>query len=166
MSTNLSSLIAALSSSDAASRADAAERLAQLGPKAKPAALALVLACGDDDETVRQWATDALEGMGPPEAADVAQLASLVEAKSPDVGYWAATLLGRLKTEAASAVESLAQVVAGGGDLAVRQRAAWALGEIGPPAAKAVPALQKAGAAPDPRLSRLAQAAISQIVGQ
>lgn len=163
MPASITSLIAALSSSDAASRADAAERLAQLGPKARSAAMALVLACGDDDETVRQWATDALEGIGPPEAADVAQLASLAEAKSLDVAYWAVTLLGRLKGDAATAVDALATVVAGRGDLIVRQRAAWALGEIGPSAAKAVPALQKAGADSDPRLSRLAQEAIEHI---
>ena len=55
--------------------------------------------------------------------------------------------------------------VAGSPHLPVRQRAAWALGEIGPAAAAAVPTLQKAAGDPDPRLARLAQEAIDQIAG-
>jgi HEAT repeat protein len=104
--------------------------------------------------------------MGPPEASDAGQLASFLEGRSPDVGYWTATLLGRLKAEAAPAVEVLGRAVAGSPHLSVRQRAAWALGEIGPAAVAAVPALQKAAADPDPRLSRLAQEAIGQIAGR
>ena len=92
---------AALSDAEVAKRAQAAEELAQLGSEARPAAVALVLACGDEAEEVRQWATSALEEMGPPEASDVGPLISFIEAKSPDVGYWAATLLGRLKADAA-----------------------------------------------------------------
>ncbi len=89
MPSKLSTLIAALSAPDAAVRAQAAEQLAQLGPEARPAAVALVLASGDEEEEVREWAVGALEQMGPPEATDVGHLASLVEARSPDVGYWA-----------------------------------------------------------------------------
>jgi HEAT repeat protein len=87
MKSNVSALISALSSVDAASRTQAAEQLIVLGTDAQPAAVALVLACGDEDEGVRQSATSALEQMGPPEASDVGQLISLIEAKSPDVGY-------------------------------------------------------------------------------
>jgi HEAT repeat protein len=161
----INQLVAALSASDANARAQAAEQLAQLGPDAQPATVALVLACGDEAEEVRQWATAALDGIGPPEASDVRLLASFLEGRSPDVGYWAATLLGRLKAEAALAVDALAGAVAESTHLSVRQRAAWALGEIGPAAAVAVPALQKAAADPDPRLSRLAQEAIGHIAG-
>jgi len=161
----ISQLVAGLSASDANTRAQSAEQLAQIGPDAQPAAVALVLACGDEEEEVRQWATSALEGMGPPEASDVGQLVSFLQGRSPDVGYWAATLLGRLKSEAAAAVEALARAVAESPHLSVRQRAAWALGEIGSAAAAAVPALQKAAADPDPRLARLAQEAIGHIAG-
>jgi HEAT repeat protein len=149
MKNDLSRLLGSLSASDAATRSQAAEQMAVLGPDAQPAAVALVLACGDEDEEVRQRATAALEGMGPPETCDVRQLASLVEGRSPDVGYWAATLLGRLKYNAAAAVDALARAVAESPYLSVRQRAAWALGEIGP-AAAIVPALKKASGAPDP----------------
>lgn len=166
MATKLSILIAALSAPDAAKRAEAAEELAQLGPDAQPAAVALVVACGDEEEEVRQWATAALEQLRPPLASDMGQLATLIEARSPDVGYWAATLLGRLKGEAAEAVDALAHAIAGQSDIAVRQRAAWALGEIGPAAATGLPSLRQAAGDADPRLSRLAQEAIGKIAGQ
>lgn len=166
MPTNLSNLIAALSAPGADQRAQAAEQLAQPGADAQAAAVALVLACGDEAEEVRQWATSALEEMGPPEAADVGQLVSLIEAKSPDVGYWAVTLLGRLKAESASAVDALAHALAESPHLPVRQRAAWALGEIGTAAAASLPQLQTASAGSDARLARLAQEAIKQIAGQ
>jgi HEAT repeat protein len=163
MPAKLSTLIAALSSPETANRAEAAEQIAQLGADAQAAAVALVLACGDEAEEVRQSVASALEDLGPPEASDIGQLASLIEAKSPDVGYWAATLLGRLKADAAPAVDTLARAVAGSPHLPVRERAAWALGEIGPAAAAALPSLQKASTDPDPRLARLAQEAIKQI---
>jgi HEAT repeat protein len=91
------------------------------------------------------------------------QLISLIEAKSPDVGYWAATLLGRLGADAAVVVDALVRAVASSAALSVRQRAAWAMGEIGSPAA--IPSLKTAASDPDPRLARLAQEAIEQITG-
>jgi len=165
MKSDLSRLLSSLSAPDAERRAEAAEQLAQLGADARPAAVALVLACGDEAEEVRQWAAGALEEMGPPEASDLGHLASFLAGRSPDVGYWAATLLGRLKAEAAPAVDALARAVAESSHPAVRQRAAWALGEIGPGAAAAGAALQAAAADPDARLSRLAREALGRIAG-
>jgi HEAT repeat protein len=163
MPINLSSLVAALFDANAENRAQAAEQLAVLGADAQPAAVALVLACGDEAEEVREWTTSALENLGPPEATDVGPLMSLIEAKTPDVGYWAATLLGRLKAQAAPAVETLARAVAVSPHLPVRQRAAWAVGEIAPVAADALPNLCKAPSDPESRLARLAQEAINPI---
>jgi HEAT repeat protein len=104
--------------------------------------------------------------MGPPEVSDVGQLISLIEAKSPDVGYWAATLLGRLKTDAAPAVDALARAVSGSPHLPVRQRAAWALGEIGTSANAALSTLRRVVSDSDPCLARLAQEAVRQIGGR
>jgi HEAT repeat protein len=161
MTTELSILIASLTASDADSRSRAASQLAaRLGRDARPAVMALVRACGDEAEDVRQWATAALEEMGPPETCDVDRLVALLEDDSPDVAYWAATLLGRLKGDAAPAVDALAHAVAAAPHLSVRQRSAWALGEIGPAAAAALPVLQAAATDPDPRLARLARTAI------
>jgi HEAT repeat protein len=165
MPRDFSRLIASLSDSNAAKRAEAAEQLAQLGADAQPAAVALVLACGDEADEVRQWAAAALEQMGPPQPSDVEHLTPLIEAQSPDVGYWAVTLLGRLKAGAASAVEALAYAIAGSPHPSVRQRSAWAAGQIGPAAVAALPSLRKAADDPDSRLARLAQQAIDQITG-
>ena len=165
MPTNLSSLVAALSAPDRDTRATAAEHLAQLGTEAQAAAVALVLACGDETEEVQQWAAAALEALGPPSVSDVSRLVTLIQTPPPDVGYWAATLLGRLKAEAAPGVDALAHALGGPQDIIVRQRAAWALGEIGPAASAAIPALQQTAGAPNARLARLAREAIEKIAG-
>ncbi len=158
-------LIAQLSAPDPEKRSQAAERLSHLGQEARPAALALVLAAGDETQEVRAWAVAALEGMGPPKPDVVPDLGALLSAKSQDVGYWAATLLGRLKAEAAPAVPALASALAAPLDLPVRQRIAWALGEIGAPAKPALDSLKRAAADADSRLSRLAQEAMTKIGG-
>ncbi len=163
MPTDLCQLIAALSDADPARRSEAAEQLSQLGPEASPAAVALARAAGDEAEEVREWAVSALEELGPPPAEQLAELATLLSEGAADTGYWAATLLGRLGADAAAAVDALAAVVAGQADMALRQRAAWALGEIGPPAAGALLTLRQAAADPDPRLARLAAESIKQI---
>lgn len=165
MSADISQLAAALNHPDASERSKAAEQLAGRGSEARDAAVDLVRACGDPAEEVRQWATAALEELGPPRPADVATLARLVDDENPDVGYWAATLLGRLEGEAAPAVAALTAVLSGSAEIQVRQRCAWALGKIGLPAAAAVATLRQAAAGDDPRLARLAQRAIDQIGG-
>lgn len=157
-------LIADLAADDLAKRRQAAEQLSQLGPAASPAAVVLVQCAADPDEEVREFVVAALEDMGPPAQDDMDELMTLLGHESPDVGYWAATLLGRLGKVAAPAVPSLISALTGGSNLAVRQRAAWALGKIGHPAAKALDALQTAATATDnPRLAKLAQQAIEQI---
>ncbi|MDY0170040.1 MAG: HEAT repeat domain-containing protein [Thermoguttaceae bacterium] len=163
MPADLTQLVADLSNQD--KRSQAAERLSQLGSEAAPAAVALVRASGDDSEEVREYAVAALEEMGPPRIEDIDHLTSLLGEQKSDLGYWAATLLGRLGNDAVSAVPALASAVVGNHEEAVRQRAAWALGQIGPPAAPALDALKQAAASGDPRLTRLAQRAIEQIAG-
>jgi HEAT repeat protein len=162
MSVDLSALIASLRSDDSARQQAAAEKLAQMGPAAQPAAVALVEACDADDET-RESAVAALEDLGPPPATDVAKLASLVERPSLDVAYWAATLLGRLGTQSGMAVPSLSKALGGHAELAVKQRAAWALGQIGPAAGAAHTTLQAAAASTDARLATLAREALSRL---
>jgi HEAT repeat protein len=158
---DLTQLVADLSNPD--KRSQAAERLSQLGCEAAPAAVALVRASGDDSEEVREYAVAALEELGPPRIEDIDHLTALLSEQKSDLGYWAATLLGRLGNDAVSAVPALASAVVGNHEEAVRQRAAWALGQIGPPAASALDALKQAAASGDPRLTRLAQRSIEQI---
>ena len=152
-----------LNSRDLAVRRRAAEHLAAHPDAA--AAVSLVRTCGDGDEQVHEWAVAALEGLGVPEAADAAALAELLSDGHRDVRYWSATLLGRLGRQAASAVGRLSGAIGSDADSAVRQRAAWALGEIGPPAAAARPILAQAAAGDDPRLARLARQSLEKIVG-
>lgn len=151
-----------LSAADPGRRAAAAERLAHAGTLTGDAVVAVVLACGDDDDTVREWAVAALEDAGAPPEAVIPDLASLAAASPPLVAYWAITLLGRTGQAAATAVDTLAKCIASK-DLAVAQRAAWALGKIGPRAAAAVSALRDATARGDERLTRLAAEAIAAI---
>lgn len=162
---DLPALLAALAAPSAPARAAAAEALCRTGVDARPAALALVKACGDADDQVREWAVAALEDLGPPPAGTIADLTPLVADRHPLVAYWATTLLGRSGQAAAAATAALAARLDSGGDAAVAQRAAWALGKIGAPAAAARPALERAAAAPDPRLARLAQEALAAIGG-
>jgi HEAT repeat protein len=163
MATDVSHLIAELRAASAATRSQAAEQLSHLGTGASEAAVPLVQACADGEDEVRQWAAAALEELGAPLASDLEPLIALLQDEQGDVGYWAVTLLGRLGSEAAAAVPVLAGVLASNRDLAVRERAAWALGQIGPPAAAACPQLQQAAAGDAARLARLAQQALRQI---
>lgn len=155
--------VADLKSTDARIRAGAAERLARMGESAREAAVPLVEATGDGAEEVRNWATAALEQLGPPEASATTDLARLLSSSNADRAYWAATLLGRLGRDASPAVQPLAEALSEHPVLEVRQRAAWALGKIGAPAAPAIEALEKASITTDARLARLAVRAIEQI---
>lgn len=156
-------LVAGLQAADAATRIDAAERLCRAGSAAAAAAVELVRACGDDDDQVREWAAAALEELGPPPREALPALLPFLDAAEPLGAYWSATLLGRAGQAAATAVPHLADRLGTAGDIAVRQRIAWALGKIGPAAAAARPALAKAAADPDQRLARLAADALAAI---
>ncbi len=152
-----------LTAADASLRAKAAEALARLGAEAQEAAVALTRASGDRDAEVRDWAVAALEDLGPPAIGDVPALTALVINPDQNIAYWACSLLGRLKHDSAGAVRALIETLANHGHLAVRERAAWALGQIGPAAREAKPALQKAEQSGEPRLARLAVAALVAI---
>jgi HEAT repeat protein len=159
----LSQLIDDLNSKEVDPRRKAAEGLAR-HQAASAAAVSLARATGDQDEQVRQWATAALEEMGAPSVEDAPALAELLAGSSTDTAYWAATLLGRLGERAAGVVPDLARVVENDGETVVRQRAAWALGKIGRPAAAAEETLRHAADAGDPRLARLAKQALETIL--
>jgi HEAT repeat protein len=62
-------------------------------------------------------------------------------------------------------VDALADCLTTASDPAVAQRAAWALGKIGPAAYPAAAALRVAAADDDPRLARLAADALAAIGG-
>jgi HEAT repeat protein len=163
MSADLTTLISQLDEDDPGERAGAAEQLCRLGSLAQPAAVALVLACADPAEPVREWSVAALEGLGPPDGGDIEQLMALTGHEAPSVAYWAVTLLGRAGPAAEGAVGELSAALGSHPELSVRQRAAWALAKIGPSAAGARGELEAAAAGDDPRLARLARRAIEQL---
>ena len=128
---DLDALTAKLRVADPLVRLDAAERLGRMAEAAAPAAADLVRACGDADEQVREWVVAALEGLGPPPEASVAELAPLVGSEDPLAAYWAITLLGRVGQAAKAALPVLKARLASP-DEAVGRRAAWAIEKIGP----------------------------------
>lgn len=149
-----------LSSCQPAKRLTAAKKLATMGEAAAPAAVALVEALDDESEEVLQQATAALEELGPPPLEHRTRLAELLSDENPDVGYWAATLLGRLKKEAEDTVADLCRTVEEHPEASVKERAVWALGQIGSPDARRT--LEEASQSSNRRLSRLAEKALSQ----
>jgi HEAT repeat protein len=144
-----------LQDSDQDVRANAAEALSLLGPEAALAAVELVAACADH-EVVREYAVAALEGMGAPLEESIAGLMGLLSHQDSLVLYWAVTLLGRVRESRDEIEKAVAIVARDSSDLAVRQRAVWALGNMRPllPATKSM--LQVLRASEDPRLARLA----------
>lgn len=152
-----------LAATDTEQRAEAAELLARAGEEASAAAVPLVTACGDADERVREWAVAALEDLGLPPSTAIAALTALVNNPDPLVAYWAVTLLGRSGQDAAAAVAVLAACVESGASVSVRQRAAWALGKIGPAATAARATLERAAGQGDERLARLARESLVSI---
>ena len=162
---DLKKLIAGLVSGDADERLRAAEGLSQLGREARDAAVALVRAAGDQTEAVRDCVQATLEDLGPPTRETVDALGELLQSASADVAYWAATMLGRLGREASSAADALAAVLSDSPALHVRERAAWALGQIRAGSATVRAALAKATASTDKRLARLAQEALDALGG-
>ena len=161
--TDIRGLAEQLAGGDADRRADAAERLCRAGSAAAAAAVPLVRACADEDDRVREWTVAALEELGPAPLGVIPQLSELAGSRHPLVAYWATTLLGRSGHDAATAVPVLVKSLESDGDPSVVERAAWALGKIGPGAASAREALEKAGGGNDPRLARLAREALEAI---
>ena len=145
-------------------RARAAEQLSTQGEEAREASVDLVQACADE-ESVSSWAVAALEQLGPPPVQAIPQLGPLVASSHELVAYWAVTLLGRLKSDGSRgrAGPGCCPALENSPHLAVRQRAAWALGQIGDRSAPTIAALEQAQNAADPRLARLAAQAIEQL---
>jgi len=158
----ISQLRVDLCGADLCRKLAAARALSEMGEGAAEAGAELVQAVADENEDVREWSVAALEEMGPPPYSALPSLTNLLKDAS-DVAYWAATLLGRLEAEAAPAVGELSLALQADRPLAVRQRVAWALGEIGSGARDALPALQQAAEDSDPRLARLAAQSIERI---
>ena len=165
---DIDKLIGLLGGNDPVQSAEAAEELSMLGPDAWEATIPLVRAMANPDEEVRYFVTEALEELGVPSPTHLLELAQLLNDPNADVGYWAATLLGRLGQLRKAAIAPLKKTAENPSiAISVRERVVWALGRIGRPAKAALPILKKyAQETENPRLSRLAAISIKQMGGQ
>lgn len=121
----------------------------------------------DRDEVIRDLATELLDRWVQPTAVELGVLMqTLRETTDGELEYWAATLVGRLGPQAAPATGLLATVLLDSACLAARERAAWALSQIGPAARAATNSLRQIGHDDPPRLQRLAQSALTSVSGR
>ncbi|MFI4875519.1 MAG: HEAT repeat domain-containing protein [Blastopirellula sp. JB062] len=162
MAADLSLLIDQLNSSDVSQRLSACEKLGGLGPDSRPAAVSLCRLTGDPDESVREAAVGALETLEAPAGEDAAALGELLALPSMDARYWAATLLGRLGDQAGSQAAALLKAISDDPEVAVRQKAVWAIDQIGLRTDTVKKTLEQAATSTDPRLARLAGKALAK----
>ncbi len=140
-------LTLALQDEDLNVRQAAARSLGAIGPPASASVVALCNALRDSDGGVRSYACEALEKVGNVEAGAAVLLANLHD---PDVNirFVTACVLAKSKPCIALAVPALCDSMVAGEEFVggirrdyVRCRSAQVLGEIGPEARAAVPAL-------------------------
>lgn len=161
------SLIFELSHQDSQRRCSAIRKIAQGRRNRSGLTAAVILLVADKDDATRNWACEALETKIVPMPNEMSGLIELLRDKNDgEIEYWAATMLGRLGTMACGAAGVLANCLLDSPYLAARERAAWALSEIGPGARSAMNALRQIGPDDPPRLQRLAATAIQSVVGR
>ncbi len=144
---------------DVKTRTEAAERLCLAGEDAATAAIGLLDACADETP-VAEWAASALESLGVPNAELLPQIEQRLSSENSLVSYWAATLIGRLGESARASQQSLAGILDSSAELSTRERAAWALAQIGVSDEKVVLTLERIAGTSEARLSRLATEAL------
>lgn len=119
---------------------------------------------GSRDDFVRAAAAQALESSLRPSPVEIPALIALLSDRSDgEIGYWAATLLGRLGQEAVDAAPALCDCLTSSSFLPARERAVWALKKIGPAASDSIPALRAVSELGPARLQQLCREAISEI---
>jgi len=100
---------------------------------------------------------------GPAARAAVPALEKAAESKNKMVALLAHYALAKITQDASKHVAAIVKAL---NDKTTRCRAAWALGEIGPPAEAALPALKKAGKDADPAFRAAASEAVKKITGE
>lgn len=162
MSSDVEVLAESLADGTTPERIQTLALLAGLGELAAPASVAVLNCLLDQSETVREYANETLENMGPPRLQDGDEIAKRLEQENSDIVYWAVTLIGRLGSDAAEFVIPVTNAL-NHSESMVKERAAWTLGRIGRPAMAAIPVLKSAMKSESARLSHLAEQAIELI---
>jgi HEAT repeat protein len=132
-------LIKQLQSGDNDARRAAAKALGEGGAESKAAVPALIKALKDRDTFVRRFSAQALGEIGPDAQSAVRPLTAAVDDAKKEVQSAAGAALGKLGP---SGIESLIGILSDNGkDTAIRRQAIASLGDLGPAAHSAVPAL-------------------------
>jgi HEAT repeat protein len=132
--------------------------------------VAAVHLAGSSDDEIRRWAAEAMEAAIIPVPSEVDELAELLyEGRDGEICYWAATMLGRLGENVGprtrTAVNALELCLSDSLYLPARERAAWALSQLGPAAASAATTLRRTAEDAPPRLRKLVTKAL-RVIGE
>ena len=120
-----------------------------------------------DDESIQNYSSEALENCGAPRSDDLPFLRQQLKSRQSTSVYWASTLIGRIGMDSIrfdrEAVQSeLCIPIADDSlELSAREKAAWAMGELGPVTATNRDVLQKQVSKAPPRLKRLLESALA-----
>jgi len=162
-------LAAALADSDAEVREAAATALARVGASGSKTAPAVAKLLGDENVRVRDSATLALRAMGKGGAVAVPGLIGALKDPAPTVRMSAALALGSMGVAAEPAVPAMQEAIlaVNGPDMSAEniqdvRYICRALGDIGPGARGAIPALKQIQHL---RIKYIAEAAIAKIQG-
>ncbi len=146
-----------LKDSSADLRARAAEALGKIGPAAKSAVPELISLVTDPDKTVRREAIEAVHQIGPGPKVSIPLAVKVIEDAEPSVRMRA---LDALAERGEQAVPFLIEALE---NKEARYWACLVLGEIGPEAKAAVPALTGLVGADDPQVRREATLALAGV---
>ncbi len=122
-----------------------------------------LLTAVERDEALLDWATEALENCGSPDAKELAFLNQQLASPSEDVVYWSCKLIARMGASANGCQESLCRML--GNDKhsdAVKQQVLNALGKIGELKPSCVAAIRVCSQVAEPKLAGLAQQILEQ----
>jgi HEAT repeat protein len=137
----LSALLRMLRAGRPEQRVAAAGALGEIGPEAGEALPALLALIRDEDPFVREQAVAAVGAIGPDAAEAQAALAGLLRDENPDVRLAAAQALVRGRHCPAAVVATVVEILERHPHFAIA--AAAVLGDLGPDARAAVPALRR-----------------------
>ena len=113
------------------------------------------------DESISEWAAEALENCGPPHESDLDFLQQATAELECNTAYWACKLIGRLGSKSNSLQDVLVSVLLSEkASLATHQQAALALASIGKLTTATRKALEQTTNSTDPRLARISTQAL------
>ncbi len=124
--------------------------------------IAVLLTMLDENEEVRAWASDVMSAVETPASEWAPQLAALTRHVNACVASGACKLLGKLGAHATAFQSSLADALSQHASKSVQQSAASALQSVPNLNSETIEALRAAARDSDPRLSRLATAALTE----